>query len=66
MRQKWKKRRLAAMLAAAALLVTNMPVHVLAVENGTDTGAASALCEHHTAHTAECGYSEAGGYALHA
>lgn len=48
MRQNRKKRQMTALLAAAVLLAANVPVHVVAVEqNGTETGADAALCEHH-------------------
>ena len=62
MRQNRKKRQLAALLTAAVLLATSMPVHVLAVEqSGTATGKDTGLCKHHAVHTAECGYFAAGG-----
>lgn len=44
------KRRFLAVFAAACLLVSMVPAMVFAQEGG--------LCEHHTEHTADCGYTE--------
>ena len=48
-----QKKRIAALLMTGAMLFSALPVNALAVEN-TGTGG---LCEHHTEHTAECGYT---------
>lgn len=50
------RKPLAALLMAATMTITALPLNALAVET-TDTDTES-LCEHHPEHTAECGYSE--------
>ena len=51
-----KMRRALGMLLAAALIFNTLPASGLAVSaSEQETG----LCEHHTEHTAECGYAEA-------
>lgn len=50
------KKRIAALLMAGAMICSTLPVNVLAVENSNQhTGG---LCEHHTEHTEDCGYTE--------
>ena len=49
-------RRITAFMMAAVMTFTTVPVNALAVET-TDAGTGG-LCEHHPAHTAECGYTE--------
>ena len=52
-----KLRRPLAFLLSAVMIVTmsGTPVHAVADRGQPETG----LCEHHTEHTAECGYAEA-------
>ena len=49
-----QKKRIAALLMTGAMLFSALPVNALAVENPGTGG----LCEHHTEHTADCGYTE--------
>lgn len=52
---KFKRRALAALLSVSILFtMTGAPVYAVS-DNTVKTG----LCEHHTEHTAECGYAEA-------
>lgn len=48
------KKRILSLTLCVVLLFSALPVNALAAEN-LDTGG---LCEHHTEHTADCGYSE--------
>ena len=48
------KKRIFSIFTAMALLFSTLPVNALAVGNADAGG----LCEHHPAHTAECGYAE--------
>jgi uncharacterized repeat protein (TIGR02543 family) len=48
------KKRFFSIFTALALLFSTLPVNALAVGNS----GAGGLCEHHPAHTAECGYAE--------
>lgn len=50
------KKRIAALLMAGAMVCSTLPVNVLAVE-GSDQNVGG-LCEHHTEHNADCGYTE--------
>ena len=50
------KKRIAALLMAGAMVCSTLPVNVLAVENSNQN--VGGLCEHHTEHNAECGYTE--------
>ena len=50
------KKRITALLIAGAMVCSTLPVNVLAVENSNQH--ISGLCEHHTEHNADCGYSE--------
>ena len=50
------KKRIAALLMAGAMVCSTLPVHVLAVENSNQN--VGGLCEHHTEHNADCGYTE--------
>ena len=50
------KKRIAALLIAGAMVCSTLPVNVLAVENSNQH--TSGLCEHHPAHTEDCGYTE--------
>lgn len=50
------KKRITALLIAGAMVCSTLPVNVLAVENSNQH--TSNLCEHHTEHNADCGYSE--------
>ena len=49
-----QRKRIAALLAAGVMLFSSLPANALGEERQT-TGS---LCEHHPAHTAECGYAE--------
>ena len=50
------KKRIAALLMAGTMICSAFPVNVLALENSNqNTGG---LCEHHTEHDADCGYTE--------
>ena len=44
-------------LLSVCMVVSLLPTVALAAEDGTTIGA-SGLCEHHTEHTADCGYTE--------
>ena len=50
------KKRIAALLMAGAMVCSTLPVNVLAVENSNRN--VGGLCEHHTEHNADCGYTE--------
>ena len=50
------KKRIAALLMAGAMVCSTLPVNVLAVENSNRN--VGSLCEHHTEHNADCGYTE--------
>ena len=50
------KKRIAALLMAGAMICSTLPMNVLAVENSNQH--TDGLCEHHTEHTADCGYTE--------
>ena len=50
------KKRIAALLMAGAMVCSTLPVNVLAVENSNQN--VGGLCEHHTEHNADCGYTE--------
>ena len=49
-----QRKRIAALLMAGVMLFSSLPANALGAERQT-TGS---LCEHHPAHTAECGYAE--------
>lgn len=49
-----QRKRIAALLAAGVMLFSSLPANALGAERQTTGG----LCEHHPAHTAECGYAE--------
>ena len=50
------KKRIAALLMTGVMICSTLPMNVLAVENSNQhTGG---LCEHHPAHTEDCGYTE--------
>ncbi len=49
-----QRKRIAALLAAGVMLFSSLPANALGAER-QNTGS---LCEHHPAHTAECGYAE--------
>ena len=51
------KKRIAALLMAGVMVCSALPVNVLAVENSNQN--VGGLCEHHTEHNADCGYTEA-------
>lgn len=51
------KRRILSLLLCAALCMGLLPTAVFAEASGISMGA-SGLCEHHTEHTADCGYTE--------
>lgn len=51
------KKRLFAVLASLCMVVSMVPTMAFAQDSGTAIGA-SGLCEHHTEHTADCGYTE--------
>lgn len=50
------KKRIAALLMAGVMVCSTLPVNVLAVENSNQN--VGGLCEHHTEHNADCGYTE--------
>ncbi len=50
-----QRKRIAALVLAAAMVFSTLPLNVLAVETPT---VAAGLCEHHPEHTADCGYTE--------
>ena len=50
------KKRIAALLMAGAMVCSTLPVNVLAVESSNQN--VGGLCEHHTEHNADCGYTE--------
>ena len=50
------KKRIAALLMAGAMVCSTFPVNVLAVENSNQN--VGGLCQHHTEHNADCGYTE--------
>ena len=50
------KKRIAALLMAGAMVCSTLPVNALAVENSNQN--VVGLCEHHTEHNADCGYTE--------
>ena len=50
------KKRIAALLMAGAMVCSTLPVNVLAVESSVQN--VGGLCEHHTEHNADCGYTE--------
>ena len=54
---KWKWKRLAAFLLAAAMIFTMPGVPASAVEAGA-SAVHTGLCEHHPKHTEDCGYTE--------
>lgn len=45
------KKRILSLLLGSSMIMTSLPVPVSATETASD-----GLCEHHTVHTAECGY----------
>ena len=57
MKWKWKRKRLAAFLLAAAMIFTMPGVPAFAVEAGA-SAVHTGLCEHHPEHTEDCGYTE--------
>ena len=50
------KKRIAALLMVGAMVCSTLPVNVLAVESSDQN--VGGLCEHHTEHNADCGYTE--------
>lgn len=50
------KQRICSLLLCGTMLFSTLPVNALAVENSYQH--TSGLCEHHTEHTADCGYTE--------
>ena len=54
---KWKWKRPAAFLLAAAMIFTMPGVPASAVEAGA-SAVHTGLCEHHPEHTEDCGYTE--------
>ena len=56
-KMKWKWKRLAAFLLAAAMIFTMPGVPASAVEAGA-SAVHTGLCEHHPKHTEDCGYTE--------
>ena len=50
------KKRIAALLMAGAMVCSALPVNVLAAENSNQN--VGGLCQHHTEHNADCGYTE--------
>ena len=50
------KKRIAALLMAGAMVCSTLPANVLAVESSDQN--VGGLCEHHTEHNADCGYTE--------
>ena len=57
MKWKWKRKRLAAFLLAAAMIFTMPGIPAFAVEAGA-SAVHTGLCEHHPKHTEDCGYTE--------
>lgn len=51
------KKRLFAVLASLCMVVSMVPAMAFAQDSGAAIGA-NGLCEHHTEHTADCGYTE--------
>ena len=51
------KKRLFAVLASLCMVVSMVPTIAFAQDSGTTIGV-SDLCEHHTEHTSDCGYTE--------
>ena len=51
------KKRLFAVVASLCMVVSMVPTMAFAQDSGAAIGA-SGLCEHHTEHTADCGYTE--------
>lgn len=51
------KKRLFAVLASLCMVVSMVPTMAFAQDSGTTIGV-SDLCEHHTEHTSDCGYTE--------
>lgn len=51
------KKRLFAVLASLCMAVSMVPTMAFAQDSGTTIGV-SDLCEHHTEHTSDCGYTE--------
>ena len=51
------KKRLFAVLVSLCMVVSMVPTMAFAQDSGTTIGA-SDLCEHHTEHTSDCGYTE--------
>ena len=51
------KKRLFAVLASLCMVVSMVPTMAFAQDSGAAIGAGG-LCEHHTEHTADCGYTE--------
>ena len=50
------KKRIAALLMAGTMVCSTLPVNVLAVKSSDQN--VGGLCEHHTEHNADCGYTE--------
>ena len=50
------KKRIAALLMAGVMVCSILPVNALAVESSNQN--VGGLCEHHTEHNADCGYTE--------
>ena len=50
------KKRIAALLMAGAMVCSTLPANVLAVESSVQN--VGGLCQHHTEHNADCGYTE--------
>lgn len=50
-----QRKRIAALVLAAAMVFSTLPLNVLAVETPT---VAAGLCEHHPEHIADCGYTK--------
>ncbi len=57
MKWKWKRKRLAAFLLAAAMIFTMPGIPAFAVEAGA-SAVHTGLCKHHPEHTEDCGYTE--------
>ena len=57
MKWKWKRKRLAAFLLAAAMIFTMPGIPAFAVEAGA-SAVHTGLCKHHPEHTEGCGYTE--------
>lgn len=51
------KKRLFAVLVSLCMVVSMVPTIAFAQDSGTTIGV-SDLCEHHTEHTSDCGYTE--------